>query len=79
MERLTVSGTSDSKEMRSGMKITDYLSEEMTGDKVLVQGYVDKDLRKRVKDLLPPNIGWNEFLTAALKMFLDEKFKKTTR
>lgn len=58
------------------MKITDYLPYN-PAEVGLVQGKVEKDLLRRVRERMKKEkVGWDQFLTAACKAYLEEPVRK---
>ncbi len=58
------------------MSIHNYLPQK-SKDTVLVQGKVDKELRKKTAQKMKSNsVTWDEFLTAACKAYLDNPKKE---
>lgn len=58
-------------------KLSDFLPKNgVPPMSVLVQAKIDKDLHKKVKELMPSDVGWQELITAACKLFVDEKSSK---
>jgi hypothetical protein len=59
------------------MKIQDYLPTAGPQDTKLIQGKVDKDLRKKTREKLKrENVSWDQFMTAACKAYLSEPVPK---